>query len=203
MTTTARQQATTERTQSRRSQVLAAAKTCFLRSGFHAASMAEISKAAGMSPGHIYNCFGSKDAIIAAFVEQHVERVAALMRDFASKDDILQAIVDNVADGVRDHLNPANWPLQLEIAAEASRNPAIAAVVRDADLRARVQFRTLLVAGRERHQLAVDSDTMEGLVEALICLFQGVRLRAVQHPGLNQDSFIACCREMVRHLLFK
>lgn len=164
--------------------------------------MSEISKAAGMSPGHIYNCFDSKDAIIAAFVEQHVERVAALMRDFASKDDILQAIVDNVADGVRDHLNPAHWPLQLEIAAEASRNPAIATVVRDADLRARVQFRALLAAGRERHSLAVDGETMDGLVEALICLFHGVRLRALQHPGLNQDAFIARCRGMVRHLLF-
>jgi len=81
MSTTEKRHSDPERAQLRRNQVLEAAASCFRRSGFHGASMAEISKAAGMSAGHIYNYFDGKDAIIAAFVEQNVERVAALMHD--------------------------------------------------------------------------------------------------------------------------
>ena len=41
------------RAEARKTQVLNAATECFRRQGFHGASMAQISKAAGMSVGHI------------------------------------------------------------------------------------------------------------------------------------------------------
>ena len=50
--------------QARREQVLCAAADCFRRKGYHGAGMAEISRTAGMSAGHIYNYFESKEAII-------------------------------------------------------------------------------------------------------------------------------------------
>ena len=75
-----------ERAANRRRQVLDAAATCFRRSGFHGASMSEISKAAGMSAGHIYNYFASKDAIIAAFVEENETRVKGIISDIGNSD---------------------------------------------------------------------------------------------------------------------
>ena len=45
-----------ERAVLRRNQVLDAAAICFRNHGFHGASMAQISKTAGMSPGHILDC---------------------------------------------------------------------------------------------------------------------------------------------------
>eukprot|EP01034_Spumella_vulgaris_P041417 gene41417-51285_t len=95
MSTTEKRHIDPERALVRRKQVLDAAAACFGRSGFHGASMAEISKAAGMSAGHIYNYFDSKDAIIAAFVEQNVERVSQLMRDLEQQADPLQSMVDD------------------------------------------------------------------------------------------------------------
>jgi AcrR family transcriptional regulator len=156
MSTTEKRHSDPERANSRRKQVLDAAKSCFGRSGFHGASMAEISKAAGMSAGHIYNYFDSKDAIIAAFVEQNVERVSALMRDLEQQADPLQSMLDDAAKSVREHLDPSTWPLSLEISAEAARNPKIAAVVHDADRRARQQFHVILKRAREQHQLPAD-----------------------------------------------
>lgn len=39
----------------RRQQILDAAAACFLQQGYHAASMANISRTAAMSTGHIYH----------------------------------------------------------------------------------------------------------------------------------------------------
>lgn len=177
-----------ERAQSRRRQVLDAAATCFSRSGFHGASMAEISKAAGMSAGHIYNYFDGKDAIIAAFVEEEVERVALLLRDLEQKDDPLQAIVDESDNSVDEHMAPDFWKLKLEIFAEASRNPKVAAVLVHADSRMRGQFRAIVKAGRERHGLAADDGTIDGRLEATIALFQGLALRALHNPELDKAA---------------
>lgn len=202
MSTTEKRHSDPERAQVRRKQVLDAAASCFGRSGFHGASMAEISKAAGMSAGHIYNYFDSKDAIIAAFVEQNVERVSALMRDLEQRTDPLQAMVDDVAKSVREHFDPNTWPLALEVSAEAARNPKIAAVVHDADRRSRAQFRAILKSARERHQLASDDDTIDGLMECTIALFQGLDVRVVHHPSLNEAALARHMGIAMKALLF-
>lgn len=191
-----------EKARHRRRQVLDAAAACFGRSGFHGASMAEISKAAGMSAGHIYNYFDSKDAIIAAFVEENVERVSALMHGFELKDDPLQALLDEVPRAVRDDLNPETWILPLEITAEASRNPKVAAVARDADRRTRTMLRMVLKTGRERHGLPVDEALLEARMNVMITMFQGLPVRAVHNPDMDPDTLTESFRLALRVLLF-
>lgn len=56
------------RGQSRRQQILDAAAACFIREGFHGASIARIAKEAGMSAGNLYHFFSGKEAMIAALV---------------------------------------------------------------------------------------------------------------------------------------
>lgn len=191
-----------ERAQSRRNQVLNAAETCFKRSGFHGASMAEISKAAGMSAGHIYNYFDNKDAIIAAFVEKNVERVSALMENLGKQADPLQSMIDDADRSVREHFDPDGWALPLEIAAEAARNPSIAEVVHDADRRSRDEFRVLLRSARAQHQLANDDRTLDELMDILITLYQGLRPRIVHNPDLDKDALVANVRATLKLLLF-
>ncbi|MBB3224424.1 TetR/AcrR family transcriptional regulator [Pseudoduganella umbonata] len=191
-----------EKARHRRRQVLDAAAACFGRSGFHGASMAEISKAAGMSAGHIYNYFDSKDAIIAAFVEENVERVNALLRNLESKEDPLEALLDEVPRSVRDDLDPQTWILPLEITAEASRNPRIAAVVRDADGRTCAQFRAILKKGRERHGLPVDDAVLGARMNVIITMFQGLPVRAVHNPDMDPDMLTESFRLALRALLF-
>lgn len=191
-----------ERAANRRRQVLDAAATCFRRSGFHGASMSEISKAAGMSAGHIYNYFASKDAIIAAFVEDNVARVMELIGNIESQPDPLQAIVDDVEQSVRNNLDPDHWALPLEIFAESSRNPVIAALSQDADRRTRARFRALLKAGREKHGLAVDDNILDGRMEAVISLFQGLQLRALHNPDLPVPGLVDSFRIALKAMLF-
>src|ERR1700738_1806506 len=55
----------------RRDEILAAAERCFVRSGFHGASMQDICAEAGMSPGNLYRYFPSKEALIAGICERN------------------------------------------------------------------------------------------------------------------------------------
>ncbi len=60
----------------RRAEILAAAHRCFVRSGFHGASMQDICAEAGMSAGNLYRYFPSKEALIAGIAERDRAEVA-------------------------------------------------------------------------------------------------------------------------------
>ena len=63
----------------KRQHILEAAEGCFQRDGFRGASISDICAAAGMSPGHLYHYFDSKEAIIEAIFESRLEREAAIV----------------------------------------------------------------------------------------------------------------------------
>lgn len=65
----------------KREQILDGAKRVFMRLGFDAASMNDITREAGVSKGTIYVYFESKDDLFAAIMERERMRVAASMRD--------------------------------------------------------------------------------------------------------------------------
>jgi len=189
------------RAEHRRRQVLEAAEQCFRRRGFHGASMADISKAAGMSAGHIYNYFDNKEAIIAAFVQCKVERVSAIMRDLDSHADPLQALLDGMDEYVRKAVEDDDHKIPLEIFAEAARNPAIHAMLCAADEHTRGQFQDVVCRARERRGLSVDRAVIGGRVAALIAMFEGLHLRVLQHPQLMQRSMADALRTAAAPLL--
>ena len=57
-----------DRAQTQCERILNAAKHCFIKYGFHAASMANIADAAKMSAGLIYRYFANKNSIILAII---------------------------------------------------------------------------------------------------------------------------------------
>jgi AcrR family transcriptional regulator len=190
-----------ERAQGRRMQVLDAAAVCFARSGFHGASMAQISKQAGMSAGHIYNYFDSKDAIIMAFVALRVEHVTNRLLHVGEQADPLAFMFDEIVEIVDEHLNPEFWSISMEMVAEASRNPTIATALRDADASARKQFSALVQRGRAQRGLAADDVTVAGRTEAMVALFNGLPLRALYHPELDRGSLVEAFRVAMKALL--
>lgn len=190
-----------ERAQSRRTQVLDAAAVCFSRSGFHGASMSEISKQAGMSAGHIYNYFDNKDAIIMAFVCIRMEHVRNHLGLIETADDPLDYMFQEIGTIVEQHLDPEFWGVSLEIFAEASRNPTIAAALQEADASARAQLRPQLVRGRARRGLATDDATIDGRIEAIIALYNGLALRSLHNPGLDRRAVATAFEVAMRALL--
>jgi len=90
--------------QARRDQVLTAAEDCFARRGYHGAGMAEISKTAGMSAGHIYNYFASKEAIIEAIIAKDMEELFSIFDQLeAAEGELVQVMLDSANEGVLKH----------------------------------------------------------------------------------------------------
>lgn len=56
-------------------QILHAAYVCFTKKGFHSTSMSDIAREAGVSVGHLYNFFESRDAIVEAFAQRELDRL--------------------------------------------------------------------------------------------------------------------------------
>ncbi|AXK35454.1 TetR/AcrR family transcriptional regulator [Streptomyces armeniacus] len=59
----------------RRRQILRGARACFTRNGFHATSMQDILREAGLSAGSVYRYFRGKDDIVAVIVAEALESV--------------------------------------------------------------------------------------------------------------------------------
>ena len=81
----ARQRAVTD---VRRALVLAAAKSAFLELGLDGASLREIAKRAGYTPGAIYSYFSSKEEVYGALLGESLERLnARVATSVAAPDD--------------------------------------------------------------------------------------------------------------------
>jgi len=176
-----------ERARMRFEQVVDAASACFRRNGFHGASIAEISKAAGMSAGHIYHFFANKEAIIAAIVNRHVEYWIGLMDQMEASADPQGAIIDRLGKSVAERTETGFVGLWLEILAEAARNPHIGAVVQEADRRVCAKVLQLLQRACERRGLPVDLID-DGTVEVVMALFEGITNRTVLNPEFDRQA---------------
>lgn len=114
----------------RRTQLLDAAAVCFARGGFHGTTVADISGAAGCSPGLLYRYFPGKDALIRALVERDGRRYTAWLRAIGSAPDALAALRELLAHVLAELEQPGHAALHLEIHAEAARDPDLAGTVR-------------------------------------------------------------------------
>ncbi|MDR7049974.1 AcrR family transcriptional regulator [Duganella sp. 3397] len=200
-TSPAKRRVDPEKAAGRRNQVLEAAAVCFARSGFHGASMSEISKQAGMSAGHIYNYFDGKNAIILAFVEAHSEYVSDMLSNLGSLEDPLQALIEDAERHVNEALDPQPWHVSIEMYAEASRNPVIAERLRAHEDTARGKLRELVKRGRERRNLPVDDVLLDSRIDTMIAYFHGLTVRALHRPDMNRAGLVEAFQVSMRALL--
>lgn len=182
----------------RRRQILDAAAEVFRRRGFHAASMAEIAKTFGMSAGHIYNYFDSKEAIIEAIVARDIDEFLALTAQMQGEADLRHEMVERVDEGTDRRLDADHASLQIEIVAEASRNPKIADMVRRADATVR---RRLIELVRAAARGPVDEADLVARAELLLALFEGLMLRTLRQPDIDRQALKRGLRDAVRHMI--
>lgn len=189
------------RADTRRAQIRTAASDCFRQYGFHGTSLAQISKAAGMSTGHIYHYFENKEAIIADIVAQDLERLLTLTAELRAASDVEAAMIERAVEGVLENLDPSTAGLQLEIVAEAARNPHIAGIVQAADRQCRDSLAATVRAQRQAAGHQDSEATLAGMVEAISAMFEGLRARAIRNPDIDRDMVVHLFRRMVSDLL--
>ena len=173
----------------RAAQVLEAARACFRAHGFQGASMAQIAATAGLSVGQIYRYFANKDAVIAAIIEQgvreNIEHIAAIETLVRSGEDVAAVSAEVGSKAVLEGRRSADNVLTLEIFAEAARNPTVAALVREGDLRLRQRAEAMIAAARPHWPEA----RIAAAVENITVLHEGLYMRGVANPeGFGHDS---------------
>ena len=113
-----------ERRERTRAELVAAARTVFLRDGFHAASLDQIADEAGYTKGAVYSNFASKDALFVAVLDGHFsDRVRAyetLVLDAESIEGAYRAVARYWHDA--NEREPEWSRLVVEFLAHASRD---------------------------------------------------------------------------------
>lgn len=171
------------RADQRRRHLIATARALFGEHGFHRTGVAQIATASGIRVGQIYRDFASKEDIIAAMAE---EDIAA----FLDEDALHRAMAAGDAVAIRSWIArfaTIDDPLEecrmfAEILAEAGRNPRIAEIHRNIDVRIRACLNAALAALAPSPERAADR---AALVDLILALGLGVMTRRIIDSGLD------------------
>ena len=172
-----------------RERILDAAERCFIKSGFHAASMARIAQTADMSAGLIYRYFDSKSAVVKAIIERHLESDQHKMAEgLHSAEDVSRTILE-ILEAWRRRDDPKIDPvLMLELAAESTRDPEIARAVRSKDQTIGDRLVKIVLRGAQSRGLKLTRATARSRAVLLQCLVEGLASRVVRDPKLRRST---------------
>jgi AcrR family transcriptional regulator len=185
--------------ESRRRQILDAARRCFARNGFHATSMQDILTEANLSAGAVYRYFRSKDEIIA-------EIATAAMADTASAFDAVSDAdpppplhevfgqvfanfeeLDRRQDAAR---------MAIQVWSEAQRCPALAERLTEGIGVVRKAVTRLVEAHQERGLIA-DDVPAEHVARVLMSLLPGFIVQRVLLGDVDPEMFRAGLRALL------
>ncbi|HEL4105879.1 TPA: TetR/AcrR family transcriptional regulator [Stenotrophomonas maltophilia] len=186
----------------RRRQVLDAATECFRREGFHGSSIARISRAAGMSAGHIYHYFANKEAIVEAIADRECDNMADLVETLSEDTeggDLVARLTRQTAKAVEKNSDPAVVGLMLELAAESARNPSISQILQRSDREISDQFVDLV------HRIGalpgLPAEELRLRLTMIGATMQGLAMRSIVEPNRDQEATVRLLNKVVATLL--
>ena len=164
----------------RRAEILDAAIACFSRDGFHCATMQDIVRQSGLSPGAIYNYFKSKEEIIEAIaVNRHAKErrmVTKAMKE-DSKVSALKQIRDEFFGELKQRKERLRRRVSIQAWAEAQRNPKILRIVRRSFQEPCKLLTNALAQAQRRGEISAEVDP-EAMARFVIAAFHGLVLQA-------------------------
>jgi AcrR family transcriptional regulator len=184
----------------RRAEILAAASRCFARDGFHQATMQDVVKESGLSPGAIYRYFDGKEALVIALAEERHARERSLLDGQRSASEPLASALDRLVDGfflpLMRNGEREERRLGVQLWAEALRDPGVRKVVRKGVDEPRKRLVEILAAAKRRGEIARSVDE-EAVARAFIALFQGFVLQQSWDEQVDVPGYVALLRQMV------
>ena len=167
--------------QQRREEIFRAAHKCFVSNGFHATSMVDIAREFGMSVGHVYNYFPSKQAIIGGLIEQGIQEFYVQSSELLASST--QGDFSKVREVVKRNLAHSHEKnlirLTLELLLEAARDPKLSQVIIEADRKVRAHLSGL-------HHIKSDEECAR--LEIMMAIFEGLGLRILRNPDINMEK---------------
>jgi AcrR family transcriptional regulator len=180
-----------------RDKLFEAAARVFEEQGINAASIEAIAAAAGFTRGAFYSNFASKDELIVAMLEDHVEQAIRRNLDLLAKHQDMQDYIEayrKIDHSRQDPLGRApllHMEMILFVARAEKRRPELAK-----RLRARRQMLTEIVAIISRHE-GKNFENPGWVAAILLALEDGFRLHRLIDPETTPpDSFLRALNEL-------
>ncbi len=186
----------------KQSEILDAARRCFVRDGIHNASIASICAEAGVSAGNLYHYFKSKNAIISAIFEMREMRLKYAQKYFSDVEsgaDLTRKLYDGV-----DLQFSAGWQdgvsLMFDLIAEAGRSPEIAVLLQSHHQSLRVIMIDTIRDAQKRGY--VDKSYEPELAASLIIsFFDGIPTLFIRDPQLDTKKVKVLAKTMIGRFL--
>ena len=191
----------TPRAGAQRERILCAAQRCFIDSGFHAASMASIADTAQMSAGLMYRYFENKSAIVLAIIERQLQEGRTQIAQLRSSSELAAALLDVFTRWQARDPGVVNAALFLEMSAEATRDPQIAAALRRSDALILSDLAAWMNRARDEGGLGLPPDTVATRAFLLECFIRGLAVTAVRQPDMDARTIKDSIDDVVGRLL--
>jgi AcrR family transcriptional regulator len=152
-----------------RAEILAAARRCFVRNGFHQTSVQDVFAEAGKSAGAVYRYFPRKEDMIVGVATQNLDDITDVLRSALTRSsgqrgvgEVLAELLEAAAERHRDRQLAA---MALMVWSEALRNPALAERLRAATVSMSQDMAALM---RERQQAGTWSGAPADVVAQVV-----------------------------------
>jgi len=184
-------------------EILAAAARCIARDGFRGASIADICEEAGISPGHLYHYFTSKEEILTALTAMGLERISARFAEMMQGHDAIAALIGEIGRHKGRKPEPrerAVSRLVLEMLVEADRNPTIGRIVRKSSATLRGLLVDFIESGQRRGQIdpGLDPAITAGM---LLSVFDGMRTLPIRDPAVDLSRSLDMLQVLISRFL--
>ncbi|MGC9220802.1 MAG: TetR/AcrR family transcriptional regulator [Solirubrobacteraceae bacterium] len=180
-----------EHLETRRSQILDAARRCFMRNGFHGTSMHDVIAESGLSTGAVYRYFSGKDELITAIASEGVNALAAAIEPVLAKETLpsLQDVLTVMFERLEQiHQERGLAGLAVQVWAEALQSPQMRLWFGESITRARGWIRDLIVAEQARGTWQA-SASPEATAQVLATLLPGFLLQLALLDDLDAETF--------------
>lgn len=176
--------------------IITAAKACFSRSGFHGASMSDISRESGLGAGQLYRCFNSKELL----VNETIKNIVRLWREFLQKSLSLKISIEDIVDTKSTFWqgwSSQNRCLLIEVYSEASRNKCVRSML--------AQEEKLLIKELgmifQNKMPATNLQQRTNRIDFLLMLIDGVACRSFEDNSMDKAELTRLTGILTRHLL--
>jgi AcrR family transcriptional regulator len=177
----------------RRRQILDAARACFARNGFHATSMQDVVVESGLSMGAVYRYFKSKDDLIQAIAEEVVGMLVGEIDHLVDARPLppLTEVLDGVLAVVEAQTGPDGVVrMAIQVWGEALRNPRLSDLLARVYPTMRAAFVRLAARARDEGQLPEHTDP-EQVGSVLFGLVPGYFLQLILVGDVNRADYLA------------
>ena len=168
-----------EEVEHRRQEIIDAARTCFLRSGFHQTTTDEICHEASITPGGLYHYFGSKEAIISAVIKDAarsgLERLTLMTESAGDVRSAFREVASFVFETMRDPNVDNVTRFDIETWAETLRNEKLAAVTKETWGLRQHWLESLITRGKQEGMYGSEVDP-KAFADLLLAIMVGLRL---------------------------